>query len=130
MYQYDLFGNTIDDSNSKYTKKINTPIYEPNDNKPNVFELVDSSKSDSLKNEILSSNIKDKDKEFLIKASKRHLVFNYSKIADYYANSSIEVQRLMEKSALIIIDFEDSIKNGYVRLNDDLRNLYLAEKDE
>lgn len=44
-------------------------------------------------------------------------MFNYSKIADYYASASPEMQELMEDSALVIIDFDDAIAKGYVKLN-------------
>lgn len=50
----------------------------------------------------------------------RHIVFNYSLIADYYAHSNPEVQQLMEDSALVLIDFEDAIRNGYVKLSSEI----------
>lgn len=36
----------------------------------------------------------------------------------------------MERSALIIIDFEKAIEYGYVKVCDDLRNQYLEEYGE
>ena len=56
-------------------------------------------------------------------AASRHIVFNYSKIADYYAHASSEMQRLMEQSALVIIDIDDAIANGYVKLSKDIQEL-------
>ena len=47
-------------------------------------------------------------------AATRHIVFNYSKIADYYTSASKEMQHLIERSALVIIDFEKAIQYGYV----------------
>lgn len=67
---------------------------------------------------------------FLVDSARRHTVFNYEKIADYYANSSKEMQEFMERSALIIIDFEKAIEYGYVKVCDDLRNQYLEEYGE
>jgi hypothetical protein len=61
--------------------------------------------------------------EFLLKAAQRHRVFNYRNIAEYYAQASPEMQDLMEKSALVIIDYEDAIANGYVRLSERLKRL-------
>ena len=49
------------------------------------------------------------------------------KIADYYANSSKEMQELMEKSALVIIDFESAIQLGYVKLNDTITEQFLNQ---
>lgn len=54
--------------------------------------------------------------------------FNYSKIADYYSNASEEMQILMEKSALVIIDIDDAIANGYVKLTKVVEDL-IAEDD-
>ena len=37
-----------------------------------------------------------KKKAFLLAAAHRHTVFNYENIAEYYANASPEMQRLMD----------------------------------
>jgi len=47
----------------------------------------------------------DEEKKMLYIAATRHIVFNYQKIADYYAHSSKEMQHFIERSALVIIDF-------------------------
>ena len=94
------------------------------------MSLYDKLKTDRLINEINNSKVSDEDKKFLIEAAKRHTVFNYERIADYYANSSKEVQNLMEKSALVIIDFEKAIQLGYVRLCDEIKTQYLEEYGE
>ena len=71
------------------------------------------------------------EKAFLIEAARRHSVFNYEKIADYYAHASVHVQHLMERSALVIIDFEKAIQLGYVRLCEKIQEEYLElENDE
>ena len=56
--------------------------------------------------------------------------WNDEKIADYYAHSSKEMQMLMEKSALVIIDFEKAIQLGYVKLSEEIKNQYLQEYGE
>jgi hypothetical protein len=129
MKQINLFGNEFDPkkNDQKYTSKINTPVYEPKNKKPKIYELFDDSKTKRLINEIKKSNISDDEKLFLIESAKRHTVFNYQKIADYYAHSNKEIQQLMEKSALVIIDFENAIEYGYVKLSDDLKKNYLDE---
>jgi hypothetical protein len=70
------------------------------------------------------------EKNFLLDAARRHNVFNYEKIADYYAHATPEMQNLMERSALVIIDFEKAIQLGYVKLCDEIRNQYLEEYGE
>ena len=129
MKQINLFGKQFapDTNNQKYSSKIEAPIYEPKNKKPHVLELCDETKTRRLIREIKASMIPDEEKEFLIKAAQRHLVFNYEKIADYYAHSSPEVQALMEKSGLVIIDFYKAIEYGFIKLSEDIQKQYLEE---
>lgn len=103
-----------DDDENIYTSEINIPQYDIVGDKPKISELVDTQKSKELIEEIENSGLNDEIKNFLIKAAERHNVFDYRKIAEYYAQADAETQKLMEKSALVIIDFDDAIKNGYV----------------
>lgn len=114
---------------TQYSTKIETPIYEPKNKKPFLLELVDTTKSDQLIEEIICADIPNDEKKFLIEAAKRHNVFDYEKIADYYSHSSEKIQYLMEKSALVIIDFGKAIENGYVKLCDEIKNRYLKYTD-
>lgn len=117
---FEVSQNSVDD---KYTRKVNIPQYLPNHVKPNIGELCNDTKTNKLIKEILDSNVSQEEKQFLINAAKRHLVFNYSKIADYYAHSNKEMQELMEKSALVIIDIDDAIANGYVKLSKNIEKI-------
>ena len=108
---------------SPYTNRIEAPFYEPTGNDISLKELVDTTKRDALVLEIQKSDIPEDIQDFLIMASQRHLVFDYRNIADYYSNASEEVQELMERSALVIIDFDDAIKNGYVKLAENVMEL-------
>ena len=56
-------------------------------------------------------------------------VFNYKNIAEYYAHASKEIQELMEKSALVIIDVDDAIANGYVKLSETIADLLARGED-
>jgi hypothetical protein len=129
MKQINLFGQEFkqDESEKKYSSKIEAPIYEPKNEKPHILELVNKEKTHRLIKEIDNSNLSIEEKKFLIDAAKRHNVFNYEKIADYYAHSSKEMQHLMERSGLVIIDFEKAIQYGYVKLCDEIRTQYLEE---
>lgn len=97
----------------KYTQKISIPHYKITGNKPLISELLNEVKAEELQKNLTKANVSEAEKKFLKKASYRHLAFNYRKIAEYYANASKEMQELMEKSALVIIDYDDAIKNGY-----------------
>jgi hypothetical protein len=132
MKQVNLFGNEFkeDEEEKIYSSKIQAPVYEPKNKKPFTLELYDKSKHDRLIKEINASNISEEEKKFLTYSATRHIVFNYEKIADYYANSSKEIQSLMERSALVIIDFEKAIENGYVRLSDEIRTQYMEDYGE
>lgn len=128
MKQGNLFGQEFEvKEETKYTSKIKAPIYEPKNIKPHPLELFDDSKSKRLIRQIELADIDIETKKFLIEAARRHTVFNYSKIADFYAHSSKEIQELMEMSALIIIDFEKAIQLGYVKLQDDITQQFLSE---
>ena len=120
----DPVGGEGDDS---YSKKIEAPIYEPKNEKPPVDELFDKNKTADLIKEIEESNIYGVEKEFLILAAQRHTIFNYQNIADYYAHSPKNIQELMEKSALIIIDFKQAIENGYVKLSEEIAVQFLKD---
>lgn len=116
-------------SNTKYSTKIGIPQYTPSINKPHLYELCDKTKYLELTDSINRVNIPNDIKEFLKLAATRHLVFNYSKIADYYAHADKDVQELMEQSALVIIDVNDAIANGYMRLSQNIKKM-LEETQE
>lgn len=130
MKQHNLFGFDTNQEEKKYSSKVEAPIYEPKNQKPHLLELVNHSKTNRLIKEIESSSLPEDEKKFLIDAAKRHSIFNYEKIADYYAHSNAEVQNLMERSALVIIDFEKAIQLGYVKLCEEIKGQYLEEYGE
>jgi len=129
MKQANLFGAEFapDTENLKYNAKIEAPNYEPKNKQPHIVELYDKSKTHRLMREIENSNVTYDEKIFLMDAARRHNVFNYEKIADYYAHATPEMQKLMERSALVIIDFESAIENGYINICDEIRKQYLEE---
>jgi hypothetical protein len=122
-----MFEREEEAQEKKYSNKIEAPIYEPRHEKPHVMTLCDPTKTKRLILEINNSILPEDEKEFLRRAAWRHTVFNYERIADYYAHASPEMQRLMEESALVIIDFNQAIELGFVKLCDDIREQYLEE---
>lgn len=79
---------------------------------------------------IEESNVPNDVKRFLKAGAMRHLKFNYAKIAEYYAHASKEVQDLFEDSALVILDYDDAIKKGYIKFKDDIEAVRSEEIDE
>jgi len=113
-----------------YTDKIETPIYEPKGEKPIITELIDLNKYKSLCNEIEKSNLSKDEKEFLLLAASRHIVFNYEKIANFYAHSAKTSQELFENSALVIIDFNKAVENGFVKLSKEMNESYISNQED
>ena len=103
------------EGDTKYSRAISIPQYEVKGDRPFIEELYSNEKVIKLLDHIKKSGVSEKEKKFLTIAAYRHYVFNYDKIAEYYASSSKEMQELMEESALVIIDIDDAIKNGYVK---------------
>lgn len=106
-----------------YSRKIRSPVYEPKGDAPDVTELYDDSKAQVLAEEILAAGLPADITAFLEAAAQRHTVFNFRRIADFYASADAETQALMEASALVIVDFNQAIDKGFVRLTKRLGNL-------
>ena len=110
-----------------YSRKIEVPVYTPTGEDIPVGSLTNTEKYDELVAEIDASGIDSEVADFLKAAAARHIVFDYARIGDYYANATPEVQRLMERSALVIIDFEKAIENGFVKMSEELRKEYTEQ---
>lgn len=116
-------------NDDKYTFTSNIPQYEIVGDCPELNELFDGEKAAELIEEIEKSSVREDEKAFLIEAAKRHTVFDYRKIAEYYAYATAEMQRLMERSALVIIDVNNAIANGYATLNQSVVEMMEGEDD-
>jgi hypothetical protein len=119
--------NDFNNSENPYTGKVEAPKYEPSEEKPEFVDLYDKTKFEILVEQIESSSLNKEHKEFLKLAATRHIVFNYSKIADMYAHSEKQMQEQMENSALVIIDFEKAIELGFVRLSEEISAQFIEE---
>lgn len=115
---------------SKYTDAINIPQYEPSGECPKIEDIYDDGKYRELIKRIYESSADGKTKDFLILAASRHIAFNYKKIADFYAHADAETQNLMEESALVIIDLDDAIRNGYAELTKKLDDIEALDYEE
>lgn len=108
----------------KYTGKANIPQYEPTGEFVTLADCYNVIKRNSLLEEIEQTDgITDEERQFLREAANRHISFNYRNIAEYYASASAEMQKLMEKSALVIIDMNDAIAYGYARLAESIKQM-------
>lgn len=117
------WGISESEEDNPYTMKVKIPQYEVVQDDPLIEELYDREKENELISEIEESGVSEKEKDFLIEAAHRHCVFDYRGIAEYYASATPEMQHLMEKSALVIIDYDDAIANGYAKLSDKIAEM-------
>lgn len=124
----DILDNELEEENP-YSQKVEAPVYEPSNEKPDVKELYDDSKAFEIIEAIKKAKIPQQEKDFLMLTAGRHVVLNFQKIADYYAHSEKSVQELMELSALVIVDFDSAIKNGWVNLSKRLEDMYDEDYD-
>lgn len=122
---------SIHEEELSYTGKIEPPIYKPTGECPKISDLYELSQHKKLIEAIegveeIPADVRD----FLLFAAKRHVVFNYQKIAEFYAHASPQIQNLMEDSALVIIDFKKAIENSFVRLSKDLADAFEGDGDD
>ena len=122
----DVWENQDDviEEEETYTRKIVAPTYEPKNKKPKLEDLFNTDKADELIHKIKQAKLSEEETLFLSHCALRHTVYDYSKIADFYAHSSKEIQKLMEDSALVIIDFDKAIESGYVKLTKEIASAY------
>jgi hypothetical protein len=115
---------SIDDDDDSYTRNIEAPIYEIKGEKPELKDLYDKTRTKELLVEIEAAKLPEDIKDFLSAAAWRHTIIDFQKVAEYYAHADLELQRLMENNALIIIDFNRAIELGYIRLSEQVASQY------
>lgn len=123
IMQKRMFDIEQNQEDSKYTLKVEVPQYLPSAVCPDLSELLDTTKYYQLLHDIEKSNVSEQEKQFLRLSATRLIGFNFSLIADYYSHADKEMQELMEKQALVIIDIEDAIANGYVEYSKTMDSL-------
>lgn len=122
------FGIELDKKEEKsgesiYEMKIDTPIYEITGEEPDIKELTNTEKADKLLALIEDSGVNAEQKRFLKTCATRLYEFNYSKIAEYYAHQDKDMQDLMEKLALVIIDYNKAVENGFVDMTQKIEKI-------
>ena len=118
------------DFENPYTGKTDAPPYEITGPKPEVSSTYDDTKALKLLEDIDASDLPADEKHLLRAAAYRHVVFNFQKIAEYYAHSDAAVQQLMEDSAIIIVDIDKAIEKGWAKLSSELDFAYEQDHRE
>jgi len=127
----DVVGGDSDsqeDGDSPYTDKIEGLTYESTGEIYAPSDTFDSTKVSELLSDIEKSSLNEDEKMFLRAAATRHYCFNYSHVAELYSTSDIEMQTLMEKSALVIVDYDKAVENGYAKLREVIGDDYKANR--
>jgi hypothetical protein len=129
----DLFGFDdikLGDEEKKYSKKVDIPTYMPREGRGGLHDCYDPQKYFRLIHRIdkLGDGVSQEEKKFLKLSAGRFIEFNYEAIADHYAKANNEAKGLMEKLALVIIDFDKAIQEGFVQLNDKMKIIYEQER--
>ena len=120
----------VDGTDDTYTSNIKAPIYTAKGEKPPVAELFDAAKTVELIAAIDRADVPDEVAHFLRLAAERHTSFHFRNIAEFYCHATPEVQDLMERSGLVIIDFDKAIEYGFVRMTERLGELAEHEADD
>jgi ParB-like chromosome segregation protein Spo0J len=125
-----LLAELTPELGSEYTVKIESPIYEPKGIRPNIDELFNRAKTEALCKEIENASLPKPVADFLKYAAERHTVFDYAKIAEWYSHATESEQKMMQRSGLVIIDFDSAIENGFVEMTERIRALAASEEKE
>ena len=108
---------------------MDIPTYSPREGRGGIYDCYDPQKFYRLCRMVDESNVSEDEKKFLKLAASRFIEFNYESIADHYAMQDEETKSLMEKLALVIIDFDKAIEEGFVQLNDKMKIIYEQERN-
>lgn len=124
-----ILPEPVVETKNVYTTKVHSPVYTPTGECPEVYELTNTERYRTLLEDINKADIPEEVRVFLRLAATRHIVFDYRNIAEFYAHADKHIQKLMEDSALVIIDFNRAIELGYVKLSSWIEQL-IAENEE
>lgn len=125
-----LAGDDEGNGDDTYTNKIEAPIYQPKGERPLIVDLIDRRKTQELLLQIEAAELPEELAGFLRLAAERHTVFKFREIAEFYCHATPEVQDLMERSGLVIIDFRKAIEYGFVNLTKRLGQLADIEESD
>jgi hypothetical protein len=113
-----LFG--LDDDMRKirnYSLDTTKIFYEPRGVKPEVSELYDATEAEKLLEEV--RKVEDAElRRFLEYSAIRFVRWRFDKIAEYYAHSDDNVKAIFRRLALVIVDFDEALERGWVKLTE------------
>jgi hypothetical protein len=111
------------ESDGEFNQKLGEVLYEPKDTNHKTEDLYEWNQNKiKLQNQI--EQIKDLKLRELLKARLSYFcIFNYSKIADYYAyQADKDTKILFEKLGLVLLDKDQLVANGFADLLNKVTN--------
>lgn len=116
-FGFDLDGG--DEPDDRYSQNVGHVDYEPSDRVREPSELYSRPKDYS--DEIEALDAPEGIKELCRLRNAWLAEFDFAKIADYYCNQATpEVQRVFERLALVLLDRDQLIENGFADLLGDV----------
>lgn len=99
--------------------KVDSPTYEPTGAQVNASDLYNTNDTETLIEEIKSNKFEPEVEKMLLAAAERFTIFDFAKAAEYYSQSKDKnVRKMMERLALVIVDYDSAIEYGFVKLQD------------
>lgn len=118
-----------EENDNNYSRKIEAPDYEPTGRNVQVSELYDESKTQRLVAEINAMKVNAEIKKMLVAGAQRFTRFDFRNVAEWYSQQEDEnVKAMMRKMAMVIVDFDEAVENGFVRLCEELIKEYEDEQ--
>lgn len=96
-----------------YSKVIGIPDFVPREDNVELENCINTEKYVKLVQEINASKVSEAEKKFLRLAATRWIQFRYDNVAQYFCTkSSPEMQKMLQRLAMVLIDFDDALENG------------------
>jgi hypothetical protein len=112
-----------------YTKVVRGLIYKPRmANPPAVSSLYNDAKLKALLERINALQLPQDLAYFFRLAAHRFVRFRFDLIAEYYAHASEDIKQIMRELVLVIVDHNDAIEAGVLKLSKEIVNL-ISEAD-
>lgn len=117
----------------KYSTGLRIPQYLPSGIDVDLAGCIDKTKYNELVTMINNSNLPEEKKAIYRVVATRFIEFRFDSFAEYYANlknatdktAAKEEQEVMEKLALVIVDINNAIHNGFVKMNSFIEDILM-----
>lgn len=127
-FNFDLVAkkSELDETIEAFIKNM---FYEPSGLATNLIDCIDTSRADALRCEIENLDISEEKKEIYKRIADRLIIYNFSLIAEYYANCDNLIEaELIERLSLVIPSVPTALKHNLVELSSEFYKQYKEKK--